>query len=246
MREVTIVENALPVEIVAPMREALMASILVGKNVLTGTFEGTRGFSIIFKRDGLPKLRERLPEALPFLDLVLTDQAQQALRSWPGRILGGRYLKSTNAFYFNLLVMPPKSRVTPHVEGTLTTACGLDWHTPVANSVFYLHAPKAGGGQLCVHGKGGHRHTVIPRLGTLAHFRGDLLHEVLPTHAAEAGDNSADFSSQRISLVCEQYRIDPAQLHRVPSYQVDSRGYFDRIMKRARHRDADGSPQATD
>lgn len=139
-----------------------MASPLVGPSVLTGGFAATRGFAVLFRRDGVARLESLVPALAPFLDAVLP---------WPG----------ASAYYLNLLVVPAGAEVEAHDDGTLTSACGLARSAPVRVSVLYLQSPRRGGA-LRLHRVLGPATTVQPVDGTLVHFRGDLVHSVATVH----------------------------------------------------------------
>lgn len=154
--------EALSPAAVTSMRDALMHSPLLGPSVLAGGFAATRGFAVMFRRDGVARLESLVPALAPFLAAVLP---------WPG----------ASAYYLNLLVVPAGAQVEAHDDGTLTTACGLPRAAPARVSVLYLQSPRRGGA-LRLHRVLGPATTVLPVEGTLVHFRGDLVHSVATVH----------------------------------------------------------------
>jgi hypothetical protein len=162
MKRLEVQSGALAPSAVASMREALMASALVGPSVLAGGFAATRGFAVLFRRDGVARLESLVPALAPFLAAVLP---------WP----------EASAYYLNLLVVPAGAQVEAHDDGTLTSACGLSRSAPVRVSVLYLQSPRRGGA-LRLHRLLGPATEVTPVEGTLVHFRGDLVHSVATVH----------------------------------------------------------------
>jgi len=140
------------------MRAALARSPLVGPSVLKGGFEATRGFAVVFRREGVARLCKLVPAVAPFLEAACE-------------------LPTTNAFYLNLLVVPRGASVAPHEDGTLTTFCGLARGAPVRVTVLYLDVPSTGGA-LRLHRRIAPDTVVTPVIGTVLHFRGDLTHSV--------------------------------------------------------------------
>lgn len=162
MKRVEVCPGALAPAAVVSMRDALMASPLLGPSVLSGGFVATRGFAVLFRRDGVARLEALVPALAPFLAAVMP---------WPG----------ASAYYLNLLVVPAGAQVEAHDDGTLTSACGLPRSAPARVSVLYLQSPRRGGA-LRLHRVLGPTTTVQPVEGTLVHFRGDLVHAVATVH----------------------------------------------------------------
>lgn len=54
---------------------------------------------------------------------------------------------------------------------------------------------------------------IQPQTNILVHFRGNLTHSV----------NKVTSSEARISLVCEQYSLNPNQLQKIPEFQIQSK-----------------------
>lgn len=196
------------------LEETLLSSKLVGDSPLTGTFQASRGFAIVFTREGLAEVRARFPALDPYLRLVLDDGVRRSLVSWRERLLGQSLPRTPNAFYLNLLLLAPGAAVGPHVDATLRDESGVDEAVPEYVSVLYLRAPERGG---ALRLRRGPRHVadILPRRGGLVVFEGILEHEVLPF-------DSDDERELRASLVCEQYALPPDGVERLPRCRVHS------------------------
>lgn len=162
-------------------------------NNLNRDFVQTRGFSVVFRRDGLA----------------------QALAAFPffATFLGAALRPDCNAFYLNPLELEGGSRVDPHIDRSLRAYC-KDVATPVAVSVLYVDVPPAmvGGELVLARGKRTLA-KVRPQAGLLVQFDGDLTHSV----------DRVDSKGKRLSLVCEQYALEDWELAAVPAYVVETR-----------------------
>ena len=116
MKRVEIRADAFPPVEIDAMRASLIASPLLGPSVLAGGFAATRGFAVVFRRDGVDRLKRLVPGVAPFLAALLG-------------------LTSASAFYLNLLVVHRGAGVAAHEDGTLTTFCGLARAPPERVSV---------------------------------------------------------------------------------------------------------------
>ncbi len=203
--------------------DALLSSKLVGDSPLSGTFEASRGFAIVFTRAGLGEVRARFPFLAPYLERVLDDAVRRSLVSWKERLLGQSLPPAPNAFYLNLLLLGPGARVGRHVDATLRDESGVSEVVPHYVSVLYLRAPELGG---ALRLRSGPRHVadILPVRGALVLFDGQLEHEVLPFE-------SADERALRASLVCEQYALPPEGLARLPACRVHSLAGFSAYLR---------------
>ena len=162
-------------------------------NTLNRDFVGTRGFSVVFRRESLGRVEREFPFFGPYLARALRDDC--------------------NAFYLNPLLLVAGSRVDPHIDRSLRSYCATV-DPPLAVAVRYVEVPPAmrGGKLLLARGKK-RLGTVVPTENKLVVFDGDLTHSV----------ERVDSEGSRLSLVCEQYRLTPEELERVPDYVVESR-----------------------
>ncbi|MCU0865716.1 MAG: 2OG-Fe(II) oxygenase [Planctomycetes bacterium] len=162
-------------------------------NNLNRDFVGTRGFSVVFRREGLPQVLAEFPVFAPYLDRALRGDC--------------------NAFYLNPLQLEGGSRVDPHIDRSLRSYC-KDISTPLAVSVLYVAVPAGLRGGALVLQRG--RRTlakVVPVANLLVVFDGDLTHSV----------ERVDSPGLRLSLVCEQYLLDERELAAIPSYRIETR-----------------------
>jgi hypothetical protein len=185
--------DAFPADYLALLREAVQRSPWFTTNNLNRDFVGTRGFSVVFRRAALPRVRAEFPWAAPYLD--------RALRA------------DCNAFYLNPLQLTHGSHVAPHIDRSLR-AYVLDIDPPVAVSVLYVVVPPGmRGGELELRRGRRFLGRVRPVPGLLLEFDGDLEHAVV----------RVDTPGDRLSLVCEQYYLAPDELDGVPELRVESR-----------------------
>lgn len=185
----------------AKLETAILTSPLLGKNPLNQYFATTQGFSVVFRREALADVIERFPAFAPYLVTALSPMA--------------------NAFYLNPLVLPPGARVMRHADYSLRSYDPTA-EPPAFVSVLYVHVPRdlEGGRLRLFHADDSCIAEVTPQHGLLLHFRGDLRHDVTEVAAGSA----------RISLVCEQYCLSPAALHRVPRLTVQTTAGFGALL----------------
>lgn len=206
--------NALADDELDRLEGALLASKLIGDSPLMGTFEASRGFAVVFTREGVGEVRARFPSLSPYLDLVMDDALRRSLVTWKERLLGRSLPPVPNAFYLNLLLLGRGARVGRHVDTTLRDESGIDEAVPQYVSVLYLRVPDQGG---ALRLRQGLRHVadIVPVRNALVCFEGELEHEVLPFE-------SDDENELRASVVCEQYALPPEGLARMPRCRVHS------------------------
>jgi hypothetical protein len=197
-RHYRLVKDALSSGETAGVREAILGSPYMAANNLNARFQGTYGFSVVFRRDGLPKVADQFPGFAPFIEKALRPDC--------------------NAFFLNPLLVADGAAVQPHVDLSLQTYVpGV--RTPRYVAVLYVEVP-AGlvGGDLRLYEGPKNVATVTPRERALLTFRGDLRHEVT---AVTAG--APDIYQARLSLVVEQYRLTDHQLEHVPQFLLGTR-----------------------
>lgn len=206
------VPDAFPAGYVEALRRCVLNSPYLAANNLNYRFTGTRGFSVVFRREGLTRVREQFPVFAPYLDRTVDD--------------------ACNAFFLNPLVVgepeAPGERpvgVAPHIDRSLRSfTAPHEPPNPLRVSVLYAQVP-AGmrGGVLRFYHSCVPVGWVRPRENMLVHFQGWLRHEVTAAHLP-AG-------TSRVSLVCEHYRLDEVLLARVPVFTVRSTRGFDGFLE---------------
>jgi hypothetical protein len=216
-----LVDDALDAAALAALRDGVLASHLLGDSPLGGTFAATRGFSITFHRTRLADVVARFPFAAPFLDIALDVSRVRDVQQRP--LLGGP--PAPNAFYMNVLVVPPGAGVGKHVDATLGPSNGSV--IPEAVAVLYLDVPEdLEGGALALYAGDDLVQEIEPRANRFVLFAGRLGHEVRAVQASRA----------RLSIVCEQYALTPGVLSAVPAFKVQSRIAFQRVLDDVRAR----------
>ena len=163
-------------------------------NNLNRDFVETKGFSAVFRRSHLTTVEQRFPYFKLYLNRALQPDC--------------------NAFYLNPLLLKTGSRVDPHIDRSLRSYCKTI-EPPAIVSVLYVEVPAdLQGGELVLRS---HKRLTVgqirPKTNTLLFFQGDLTHSVNPVTS----------SGIRLSLVCEQYSLDDAQLQEIPEFLVESR-----------------------
>lgn len=213
------------------LRSTLLSSRFVARSPLMGTFQGSRGFALIFTEAGRDTLEERFPFLRDYLARVMEPRGWRGLLPWRERLLGPRPgRRAPNAFYLNLLLLEAGRGVGRHVDATLQGPSGVPGATPEHVSVLYLNVPEGVVGGALELSRGPHTlGRVRPRPGLLVHFRGDLAHEV---HPFTGGAPDA----LRASLVCEQYAFEPEVLARLPAFRIQSKAGFSAYLEEHRTR----------
>lgn len=219
MREYRHRSKALPPADFTALRDALLASPLVGASTLGGPFQSSRGFDVIFKAAGRATVLERFPSLAPWLTLTLGEPGIRALTPWWRRTLE----RIPNAWYLNVLCVSEGGSVARHVDTTLRKRSEVDDAVPRLVSVLYLSVPDAPGGELQLWDGPDPVAKLKPRENASVHFRGDLAHAVRAFTGAPG--------KVRASLVIEQYHFDDAVLARLPDFQLDSRAGFGAFLQ---------------
>lgn len=219
--DAVLLDDALDALAFATLREGVLSSKLLGDSPLGGTFQATRGFSITFHRDREGDVLARFPFAQPFFALALDGARVRQVQRQP--LLGGPPV--ANAFYVNVLVVPPGAAVGHHVDATLGPANGSV--IPEAVAVLYLDVPDdLRGGALLLWDRDTQVRAIEPRANRFVMFAGRLGHEV----------TSVTASRPRVSIVCEQYALSPGVLSAVPALKVHSRSAFQAVLDDVRGR----------
>lgn len=162
-------------------------------NNLNRDFISTKGFSVVFKRSHITTVEQRFPYFKPYLDKALQPDC--------------------NAFYLNPLLLKSGSRVDPHIDRSLRSYCKTI-EPPAVVSVLYVVVPAdIAGGELVLRSHKRQIGKILPQSNTLVFFQGDLTHSV----------NLVTSSSDRLSLVCEQYNLEDDQLWDIPEFKLESR-----------------------
>lgn len=187
--------DCFPLAYLELLRRQIIACPYLAANNLTKDFVGTRGFSLAFRRETVGQVVERFPWSEGYLDALLDTDC--------------------NAFYFNPLVLAAESRVDPHVDRSLRAYCKAI-ETPLMVSVLYVDLPaKMAGGDLVLRAGKREVGRIAPLINKVVRFQGDLVHQVTAV--------SPETKGSRISLVCEQYALEPDALSRIPDLAVESR-----------------------
>jgi hypothetical protein len=210
--------KAMNSETLYQLRDALLQHHLVGSSPLKGTFESTRGFAVTFTKKGIPDLLKRFPFLSPFLDTVDLDLGMGNLEPWYRRF---QAQPIPNAFYMNLLLVPTGAAVGRHIDATLRPQVKIEGLIPMKVSVLWLQVPdEMSGGALNLYRGERWVASIQPREGMLAHFRGELGHEVTEVSAEEG------LSPLRASLVCEQYCIPEEAADTLPPLHIKTNAGF--------------------
>jgi 2OG-Fe(II) oxygenase superfamily len=182
--------NVFSLEYLDELKSAIILSPYLAASQLSDRFTSTRGFSVVFKRSGIPEVVRQFPYFQPYL--------QVALKS------------SCNAFYLNSLIVESDGYVETHVDCSLSSY-GKVWTIPNLVSVLYVQVPEdLKGGELVLEKDDCKLAQISPQFNTLLYFIGNLFHSVNPVQS----------SQPRISLICEQYTLDPERLQSIPEFEV--------------------------
>jgi hypothetical protein len=174
-------------------------------NNLNRDFINTKGFSVVFQRQGLAEVEQKFPYFKPYLDLAL--------------------LPNCNAFYLNPLLLKAGSRVDPHIDRSLRSYCKTI-EPPAFVSVLYVRIPEdMQGGELVLKLQKRQVGQIKPQTNSLIYFQGDLTHAV----------NAVTTPGNRLSLVCEQYALSAAELEEIPQFTLESRATPGNTKKRKKN-----------
>ncbi len=195
MKSYQIQHNVFPDRYLRKLGQHINANSYFVVNNLNRDFVKTKGFSIVFRRDGLLMVEQKFPFFKPYLDIALQSEC--------------------NAFYLNPLLLWEGSRVDPHVDRSLRSYCKTV-DPPFLVSVLYVRIPdKLSGGELVLRAGKRQIGKITPQVNALVYFQGDLTHAVNPVNTV----------GNRLSLVCEQYRLTASELEDIPMFTVESRAY---------------------
>lgn len=175
------------------LRGQILACPYFAVNNLNRDFVATKGFSVVFRRSHLSIVEQRFPYFKPYLDKVLQ--------------------KDCNAFYLNPLLLQLNSRVDPHIDRSLRAYCETI-APPLVVSVLYIEVPEnLQGGELVLRSPKRKIAQIRPQTNTVLFFQGDLIHSV----------NQVTCQGSRLSLVCEQYKLEDEELREIPEIKLESR-----------------------
>lgn len=185
--------NVLPNNYLNDLWGEIQASPYFAVNNLNRDFINTKGFSVVFQRQGITTVEQKFPFFKPYLDLALQPNC--------------------NAFYLNPLLLKEGSRVDPHIDRSLRSYCKTI-EPPNLVSVLYVRVPEnMEGGELVLKSTKRQIGQVKPQTNTLLYFQGDLTHSV----------NAVKTTGYRLSLVCEQYNLIDDELADIPVFTLESR-----------------------
>ena len=185
--------NAFPVQYLQDLWGEIQACPYFAINNLNRDFVNTKGFSVVFQRQGLAEVCQKFPYFKPYLDKAL--------------------LPNCNAFYLNPLLLKAGSRVDPHIDRSLRSYCKTV-EPPASVSVLYVRVPEdMEGGELVLKLQKRQVGQIKPQTNSLIYFQGDLTHAV----------NAVTSPGNRLSLVCEQYCLSEDELEEIPQFTLESR-----------------------
>ncbi len=218
MKHFRSIRHGLSMSSLQDLRDSLVHSPLVAENTLGGTFQASRGFGMTFQASGFSAFERRFPQVWKAVSPWLGLNAINSLTPfWK------RPTHIPNAWYLNLLLVPPGAAVDRHIDATLRKVAQVDDATPRVVSVFYLQTPPNRQGALCLWQGPACIEQIVPQPRMIVHFDGTLAHSV------EAASATTGYT--RASLVIEQYHFEAEALARVPSFQVESRAGFETFLK---------------
>jgi hypothetical protein len=184
--------NCFPVDELTQLAQKILDSPYLGTSQLSDGFASTQGFSVIFRKEGIPTVIEHFPELSTYLNTALKSLC--------------------NAFYLNILILTEGSCVTEHIDCSICEYF-QELVSPRLVSVLYVQVPEdMQGGQLVLSLDSEEIAIIKPQENMLLHFLGSLTHRV----------QSVQASQPRISIVCEQYHLEEEWLVQVPHFAIKS------------------------
>lgn len=185
-----------PVDYLNFLQVQILSCPYLAASKLSESFEGTKGFSVIFKRTEIDEVERRFPFFQRYLKVAL--------------------MTSCNAFYLNPLILEEGTCVKPHVDCSLSNHSNNFIAIPSVVSVLYVQVPlDLQGGELILQKRDRLVGQIQPQANTLLYFRGNLTHSV----------NQVKSSRFRISLVCEKYNLNEMQLQQIPDFEIKSKAF---------------------
>ncbi|MFN8671958.1 MAG: 2OG-Fe(II) oxygenase [Candidatus Sericytochromatia bacterium] len=180
------------------LKKEILNSTYLKKNNLNYNFNGTLGFSIIFKKGFEELVIEKFPIFEKYLNKI--------------------YNKDINAYYLNPLVMKSAARVGKHIDLSLRSYyANID--LPKIVNVLYVNIPQMEGGNLIIYNEEKFIDKIKPEQNKLLKFKGYLKHEVSPVLIKDKDES-------RISLICEHYSLDDYILNKIPNFLIRSSANF--------------------
>ena len=185
--------NCLPVDELTALAQKILVSPYLATSQLSESFASTQGFSVIFRKEGIPTVVEHFPELSTYLKAALKSLC--------------------NALYLNILILTEGSCVTEHIDCSICEYF-QELVSPCLVSVLYVQVPEnMRGGQLVLSSDSQEIATIQPQENMLLHFLGHLTHRV----------QFIQNSQPRISIVCEQYNLKEEWLVHIPNFAIKSR-----------------------
>jgi hypothetical protein len=203
---------------------SLLSSPLIAESTLNGSFQSSRGFGMTFTAQGFDVVKRRFPAVFEAISPHLGEMAARRMKSFLGAPV-----VVPNAWYLNLLLVPPRAHVARHIDATLRRVSQVDNATPVMVTVWYLSVPKAREGALCLWRGEQVIKRFFPKQRDICTFRGDLPHSVEPYSQSDL--------PFRASVVVEQYHFEADALARFAPFHLESRSSFETFL--SLHRNAD-------
>lgn len=187
------------------LRGQVLESPYLGASALSNGFEGTVGYSLVFRREGIMRVCEHMPALEPYLEKVLDGRC--------------------NAFFLNPLIIGKGNKVEPHADCSLLSLTHpTRIRFPLKTSVLYLRVPEdLKGGELRFH-LVVPIVTIRPQENLLIEFLGSFRHSVTKVEKS---------SEPRASLVLEQYRMKPQALALIPEFMIHTDRQFNQFLDEA-------------
>ncbi len=185
--------KAFSLDYLKDLEKQILSSPYLAASQLSDSFTGTQGFSVVFKRQGIERVKHHFPFLYQYLETALNF--------------------TCNAFYLNPLIIEKESLVEPHIDSTISCYTKVTT-VPAIVSVLYVKVPPdLRGGELVLRKSEQQIDKIKPQVNTLLYFRGNLEHSV----------NQVESSQPRISLVCEQYNLEANLLKLVPEFRIETK-----------------------
>jgi hypothetical protein len=161
-------------------------------------FRNSYGCLIEFRNDFKDEVNNKFPFLKEYIETALGQDA--------------------NLFFLNALILEKNSEVKKHVDTSMKRHNPGKIQFPLRVSVLYVDLPEMVGGELCLYKyESGELMTkIIPERGKLVIFKGNLPHSV-----SEIANILTPQKGKRISLICEQYRVDSETLNLIPGFTFD-------------------------
>jgi hypothetical protein len=192
--------NTFSEEYLNNLRTEVLNPKYLRKSNLSAPFLTTQGFDVQFKGEYKDNVIKYFPFFRDYIEEIVSDDI--------------------SIYYLNALVLGIDSHVKHHYDQTLKKYSPETISYPDRVSVLYVDVPEMVGGNFILYKNEKHKveknrifATIKPERNKLLYFKGNLSHEIIGISEVKSPETNL-----RISVVCEQYKLDTQTLKKIPNF----------------------------